>query len=196
MTVETRRASTSADPWVNSALEIARLAEYIAHTDFVPHHFRGNAAAVQALARFMDAWDIEPLGVETLLASTTHGYAGTADLWATVGALDGQRALLDLKTGGGIYREYALQLAGYRWADFLQAEDGTEQPVPEVDACYCIHLDRKGPDGPQVRLVPVTVTRDTFATFLSLLDTLRWLKTEPVGEPLTILGPVPEGVAV
>lgn len=149
-----------------------------------------HQAETTAYARFLDQWDIQPLGVETLLASTTYGYAGTADLWATIGALDGQRALLDLKSGKGVYPEAALQLAAYRWADFLQDDDGAELPVPDVDACYCIHLDAPaGDDGtraePVVRLVPMNVTRDTLNTFLALLDVHRWKRAHAVGEELT-----------
>jgi hypothetical protein len=39
---------------------------------------------VQALARFMDAWGVEPLHRETPVVHPAHGWAGTIDLLATL----------------------------------------------------------------------------------------------------------------
>jgi hypothetical protein len=63
---------------------------------------------------------IEPLLVEKQVFSPSQGYAGSFDL---IGRKDGEVTLIDLKTGGGLYLDNALQLAGYVLADFV-AQDG------------------------------------------------------------------------
>lgn len=162
----------------------------------------------EAFARFVDEWDIRPIATETLLAAPTIGYAGAADLWATIGALDNQPALIDIKTGSGIYREYAVQLAAYRFAEFITYDDGREAAPPEVEAAYCVHIERPRPRGyrlpaeaidptwprtpPRVRLVPVSASTDDFRLFTQLLEFYRWQKsTRPVGRALSL----PKGVA-
>jgi hypothetical protein len=70
---------------------------------------------------------IEVLETECLMVDTEQGYGGTADL---ICLLDGQPAILDYKTGSGIYPEVAVQLEGYAtlWecvgSHHIQAADG------------------------------------------------------------------------
>lgn len=131
----------------------------------VPDQHRGP---VEAYARFLDEWQIETIASETPLASTEHRYGGTADLWATIGVRDNAPALVDVKTGRGIYSEVGLQLAAYRYADVYQPENGLEVPVPAVDLVYVAHVL---PDA--VRMVPVIATPRVFRTFLYLLHVKR-----------------------
>jgi hypothetical protein len=72
---------------------------------------------------------VEPIMVETPLASTTHGYGGTPDFY---GKVDGVLTLMDYKTGKGIYEEYWYQLGGY---DLLITE---RVPVAEWPVCHRI----------------------------------------------------------
>lgn len=122
---------------------------------------------VQAYARWLDKWDVTPWAAETPLASTQHKYAGTADLWGTVGKLGGEPFLLDIKTGKGIYDETAWQLAAYRYADLLVA-DGEEVSVPEVSGVYVAHVL---PD--DVRMLPIEAGPREFRTFLYILQTFK-----------------------
>lgn len=144
------------------------------------------AAEAEAYARFLDTWDIQPIATESLVASPTLEYAGGADLWATIGRLDGQRAVLDIKSGTGIYPEIALQLSAYRYAELMRYDDGHEATPPDVDAAYCIHirrLRRNQPDSPVVvDLRPVRAEAEEFRTFCLLLRFADWLKTTPVGK--------------
>lgn len=130
----------------------------------VPPEHKGP---VEAYARWLDQWDVTPWAAETPLASVTHKYGGTADLWATVGGLGGEPFLLDLKTGKGVYEETGWQLAAYRYADLLQTE-GEEVTVPEVSGAYVAHIL---PDA--VRMLPVEAGPRTFRSFLYILQTYR-----------------------
>ena len=62
--------------------EIHALGERVVHGEEVDAG--EHQPAVEAYARWLDAWKVEPIASETPLASTVHGYAGTADLWARV----------------------------------------------------------------------------------------------------------------
>lgn len=130
----------------------------------VPAEHRGP---VEAYARFLDEWDVETLATETPLCHTDHKYGGTADLWGVIGKLGGVRALLDVKTGKGVYDEVGLQLSAYRFSNLMQV-DGIEQPTPAVDAVFVAHVL---PDA--VRLVPVQADENTFRTFLYVLHVAR-----------------------
>lgn len=89
-----------------------------------------HLGAVQALARFMDAWHLEPVATERPVFHPAHRWAGTFDLLAGIG---GTLWLLDYKTGKGVYPETALQLAAYAHAAYMLPEAGepTEWVPPE-----------------------------------------------------------------
>lgn len=163
--------------------QIHDLGEKISHGEEVDVPAE-HVGPVEAYARFLDRWDISPIATETPVASMRYHFAGTADCWARVGARDGQRALLDIKTGKGVYEEVALQLAAYRYADIWQPGDGTEEPLPEVDAVYVAHVL---PD--DVLLLPIHADLQTFRQFLYVMQTARWIAQardeSPVGSALT-----------
>lgn len=135
----------------------------------VPDEYRGP---VEAYARWLDEWDVSPWAVETPLASAQHKYGGTADLWGRIGARDNAFALLDIKSGRGVYDETGLQLAAYRYADLLQREKGVEVAVPEVDLVYVAHVL---PD--TVRMLPVVADEGVFRQFLYVLTVARARKS-------------------
>lgn len=128
--------------------------------DVPPEH----VGPVTAYAKWMDTWGIDPIASETPLVSVTHRYAGTTDLWCRVGARDNAVALIDIKTGKGVYDETGLQLAAYRHAELMQPEKGVEIPVPPVDLVYVAHVL---PD--TVRMLPIVADERVFRTFLYLL---------------------------
>lgn len=78
---------------------------------------------------------------EATVYSRRFRYAGTLDAIATI---DGERWLLDYKTGKGVYGEVAMQLAAYRHAEFIGLADGTEVPMPEVDRVGVLHVTPTG----------------------------------------------------
>lgn len=150
----------------------------------VPWHLEGY---VLSCVDFMNAWRPAPVLVEAVVGSRTHGYCGTVDLIADLP--DGRRALLDYKTSGsGIYPETALQLAAYRWADFVIDKTGAEFPLAElgINCAYAIWVKE---DGYEVR--PLNTSRAVFDVFLSAAVTARATKIMKswVGKPETWKAP-------
>lgn len=126
----------------------------------VPEEIAGH---VEAYARFLAEFKVEPVHVEFSCVSYKWGYAGTADLCAWLDLPGRGRVLTldDLKTTrSGIFGETALQLAGYRFADKWVIDDVEVDPEP-VDFCFGIHVRGDGYD-----LVPVEVTEQEFKDFL------------------------------
>jgi hypothetical protein len=131
----------------------------------VPDELRGP---VEAYARFLDEWEVEIEATETPCCNTHHRYAGTADAWGRIGRT-GEKVLLDIKTGKGVYSEAALQLAAYRYCDLWQPDGpASEATVAPVDAVYVAHIL---PD--TVRLLPVVAGPDEWRTFLYALQLSR-----------------------
>jgi hypothetical protein len=126
----------------------------------VPEEIAGH---VEAYARFLDEFKVEPLHVEFSCVSYKWGYAGTADLCAWVVLPERGRSLLlmDLKTSrSGIFGETALQLAAYRYAD-VWSVDGREFEPPAIEYCAGIHVRGDGFD-----LLPVEAGEQEHKDFL------------------------------
>jgi hypothetical protein len=123
----------------------------------VPEELVGH---VDAYLAFVREWAPEEILVEVPVFQRRYRYGGTVDLVARLA--DGLVWLLDWKTSaGGVYPESALQLAGYRYADFYLGADGEELPMPEVDRCGCVWLRADGYD-----LIPVEADEEAWRTFL------------------------------
>lgn len=132
----------------------------------IPAEHRG---AVQAYARFLDKWQIEPLHTEFPICNLTHRYGGRGDMIGTIGKRDGVRAMVDLKTGNNVYESTVLQLAGYDGAEIWHPDGpGSEQPYEPVEALYVAHIL---PD--DVRMLPVVGGQ--FRTFLYVQQVSQWL---------------------
>lgn len=169
----------------------------LAHGDEVtiPDEYAGPA---QAYARFLDRWQLEPLWTELPVCHTGYRYGGTLDLIGTSPFLaDGAPILLDVKTGG-VYREVALQLGGYRHCDLAlePAPEGTKPPrgrkvpdpvavpMPETaETAYVAHVLED-----DVELVPVDASANTWKQFLYALQLYRWIQAceddPPVGRAI------------
>lgn len=106
---------------------------------------------------------------EASVYNRSQAYAGTLDAIAVMPTLDGRRFLLDAKTGKSIYPEVGLQCAAYRYAEFIGAPDGTEQPMPAVDAAAALHLTADG-----WRLIEVRADEEVFASFLYAREVFRF----------------------
>lgn len=160
---------------------IHALGDRLAHGEDVkvPDDLRGP---VEAYARFLDRWEIVTFATETPIGHTRYGYGGTADLWGGIGKLGVTSALIDLKSGKGIYDETALQLAAYRYAELWQPDGpDSEALLPEVEDVFVAHIT---PD--DVRLLPVEVTPDTFRGFLYVFEVFKLLEKlkdeRPIGD--------------
>jgi len=137
-----------------------------------------HKGAVEAYARFLDAWDIHPIAAETPLVNLEYRYGGTADLWAHIGRRDNVRALIDLKTGNNVYESTVLQLTAYRHATLWQSaglgaekktREASEEPLPAVEETWVAHIL---PDA--VRFRPVN-TAGQFRAFLYVQQVHKWL---------------------
>lgn len=144
----------------------------------VPDELAGH---VESYVKFLDDWQPEPVLVERTIVNYTIGYAGTFDLVANVPGIG--LVLADVKTNrSGVYGDTAFQLAAYRYAEFYVAEDGTEQPMPEVVGCYVIHVRADGYD-----FVPLEAGPAQFTEFRHIARVARAAQAAKgyVGEALT-----------
>lgn len=137
-------------------------------------------ARAQLVVDFLEAWDAHVLAREAVVFNERYGYAGTFDLIADLS--DGKRWLLDYKTGSGVYRDVALQLAAYRHATHLVWQ-GRDVSMPTVDACGVVWVRESSWE-----LVPTVADNNVFSTFLSSLPVYRFhgtkLGKDAVGGPL------------
>ena len=143
--------------------------------------------SAQQLARFMDAWQVDPVIHEAIVFNDQDWWAGRLDLIADLA--DGRRWLLDYKTGAsGVWPETSLQLATYRHATHLVDGD-RDVPMPQVHSAAAVWVR---PDSWQ--LVPVRADRQVYEVFLHCLPIAAWAgqrREDSVADPL----PVPEGGA-
>lgn len=145
----------------------------------VPDELVGH---VDAYLDFVEDWQPRELYVEASIASTRRHYSGTLDVIADLA--DGNRWLYDLKTNrSGVFRESALQLAAYRYADWIVGADGVVVPMPEVDRCGVLWLR----DSEPYEFTPVDVTPTTHRVFLyakQIHDFGDRAAVNPIGEAL------------
>lgn len=155
---------------------------------------------VQSYVRFLDEFDVRPVHVERTVYSETHRHVGTLDLIADLlfpdmpeydwieRMADGYvRGLIDLKTGrSGIYGETALQLAPYRFSEFMILDDGAVIEMPAVTWTGAVHVTPNG-----YTLHHVKAEESEYRTFLyvqqvaQFMDTSRELVSDPIVPPTT-----------
>lgn len=177
------------------------LGERLAHGETVdaPLEIRSQ---VEAYARFLDQWQLTTVATETPVCDTEYRYGGTFDLIAESPQFG--RALMDIKTGKGVYGEVALQLNAYSACDLrLVANEITgprggkrtewvEAPMPEIDSLLVAHVLED-----TVEMVPIKMDPTITDAFLHLLEVFEtWHKRTawdfrdedtydpPVGKPI------------
>lgn len=131
-----------------------------------PEHIRPY---VEQFARYLREWN--PRYVETeatvYCRSAPRPYAGTLGGAAHIG---GHGLVLgDIKTkpdGKRLYGDaIGLQLAAYRYADFIGRPDGTEEPLPEFDGCLALVIHPSS-----YELIPVRADRAVYGAFLAVAE--------------------------
>lgn len=127
------------------------------------------APHMQAFEKFLGAYepDFEFGMAEEEVYNRSQRYAGSLD---AIGTIDGRKLLFDWKSGKAVYPEVALQLAAYRFAEFIGGADGSEIPMPEVDGAVCLHVPRTG----EPYLHEVDVSDEVFRAFKYVRETYRW----------------------
>jgi hypothetical protein len=138
-----------------------------------PFPATGVDAQANRLIDFMLDSRPEFLENECTMWSRSHGYAGTADFIARI---DGRTLLCDLKTGKNLHDEVGLQLAALAGADFIIREDGTEDPLPQIDGLAALHVRPRS-----WSLVEIRYSENCFQAFLSALDLWYWQRNTAPG---------------
>jgi hypothetical protein len=134
---------------------------------------------VDSYVRFLDEFQLRARHVEALVYSASHRYVGTLDIFGDILLPDMPEydhlprdddgfvcnALIDAKTNrSGIFGETALQLAGYRFAEFMQPDPRDPESafdMPEVTWTGALWIR---PDG--YSLIPVTAGVEQHRAFL------------------------------
>lgn len=123
----------------------------------------------------------EPHYAEETVWNSTHGYAGTFDLYATI---EGEKCWVDNKTTrSGVYPEVALQLSAYKHAEELVRADGEVLPLPSGDRGLVFHIRPE-----KWAIYEVPIGEEVFEQFLALRQTFRWeaAARSIVGKPLVV----------
>ena len=144
-----------------------------------------NEGLVRSLMLFLEEWQPEFVRSEFTIYNKQYGYAGTGDFLANIAGHG--LVLADYKTakkgrqGHGIYPETALQLNAYAKGEFIGMPNGTEAPMPEVDALLAINIRSDG-----YTVVPCELSDRVHRAFLYAMQVARFVKEggQFVGDPL------------
>jgi hypothetical protein len=157
---------------------------------------------VDSYVRFMDEFQLRARYVEALVYSQTHRYVGTLDIFGDILLPDMPEydhlprdedgfvcdCLIDAKTNrSGIFGETALQLAGYRFAEFMQPDPHDPETAFEMPAVTWTGAVWIRPNG--YSLVPVEASEDEhrsllYARQVGIFDaTARDLIGDPIEPP-------------
>jgi hypothetical protein len=123
---------------------------------------------VDSFNAFMADWQPTYVETEATVFSRQYGYAGTMDGKVMI---DGKTYIMDIKTGKSVWPEVALQLAAYRYADFIGRAGGREDPNTPCNGGLVLHLRPRG-----YELRPVDCGPEVLDAFLSALDIWHWSK--------------------
>ena len=126
--------------------------------------------AVEAYARFLDRYDVQPIAVERPVCHYAHGWAGQFDLRARVRG--GTDWLFDLKTSRGIFDNNALQLAAYASAELVALDASGDLSVwAPPERCGFIHI--KG-DSVELRPLAEGAVEALYRAFRHAAEVARW----------------------
>jgi hypothetical protein len=164
------------DEAANRGTEVHRVAEQLARGEAVevPDPIKGH---VDAYRRFLDEFDPTDALLERVVVNRRWRYMGKFDLLASFDHPELGRCLADVKTSrSGPFEEVALQLAGYRYAETMLEEDGTEVPMPEVDSCAVVWVRADGYD-----VIPFKADETAHRIFLYAKQVGEWLDRDHGG---------------
>ena len=128
------------------------------------------AHAFAAYEEWRKRTGIKPIMIEQTIWSRKYGYAGTLDLCADVEEYNGL-AVIDFKTGRGIYPESSLQIAAY-------AQALIEMGHAEVDMYGIVLRLPKKENDPEFEVKVITPQEQAglFQTFLSVLNLWKYIQ--------------------
>lgn len=105
------------------------------------------------------------LHTELVLLNTEHGYAGTCDFIAKVGA---STVLIDFKTSKAVYKDYHLQVAAYRRCELGITRTGERLKIIPADKTAIVLLRTDG----SFQYIEVVGDYDVF---LAALQIFNWV---------------------
>lgn len=143
------------------------------------------AGRMRNFERFLADWHPIFEMAEASVYSTRYNYAGTLDAIARLpmpsplepallgwGESAQPRILIDYKSSErGVYPEVALQLAAYRYADFIGLADGSEAPIPPVDGAAALQITDE-----TYHFVPVVADEATWRFFLHARSVFQFVE--------------------
>lgn len=151
-------------------------------------------AMLMQFGQFLDLVKPTYLAVEAVVYNTTHGYAGTLDsiietdhegIKAQLGIVDRPvRLIVDTKTSKGVYAETGLQLAAYRYSDFIGLSDGSERPMLTVDGAAVLHIRPRS-----WKFIPIDTSEAVFKSFVRAMGVAHWgweVSKGVVGAPFVV----------
>lgn len=124
---------------------------------------------VIALNKFRDQMKPKLVVNEKKICNLSYGYAGRMDRIYDMG---GKRVLADYKTSANYYPEMGLQLAAYKYAEFMFDDpDGPFTPMLAVDSTIIVLL---GSDGTYT----IKETNEPLELFINLKKIWEWINAE------------------
>lgn len=155
-------------------------AEGRALTDVEPE-VRGRLRQFHAWIRASHA---EIVAAEFQVFNLSLGYAGSVDALVRM-PRDGSIWLVDYKTGGGIFSDYALQVVAYVQAEFAGADDVIDERITDllgrVSGIALLHLSDDGWEFRAIRY-----DEETWAAFRGLLAFSIWASTHTTADSFTL----------
>lgn len=128
----------------------------------VPDHL---VPYVEGYLHFLEDFDPVTVHEELIVASREHMIAGRLDSIQQIPGFG--LCQVDYKTSSGVYGEHALQVAAYRHMEVCVV-DGEEQPNPQVEHTFVLHI-MPG----EYALIPVQAGPVEFGYFLTALANYR-----------------------
>ena len=123
---------------------------------------------VEHFTRWLEAFKPKILESEVTIFNRRFNYAGTLDLLVE---LDSNTWVIDVKSGSGVYPEFAMQIAAYAHGEFIGRQDGSEDKMPEVTCGAVLHLRPNG-----YKFVPVVITDPVYRSFLHCRELFRFVE--------------------
>lgn len=159
---DTRDKAGNLGTAVHDAIEAHILSEPL------PEYSDTVAPRMSHFEQFLIEYEPHFFASEAVVFSKQHRYAGTLDAIAEIG---GETLLIDVKTSKSVYPEFALQLAAYKYGQWLGLPNGDAAPMPEIDGAAVLHITPKG-----YRLIRVRCDEEVFRHFLYVAQCWRWMK--------------------
>jgi hypothetical protein len=118
--------------------------------------------------RWLEAFKPKILETEVTVFNRRFNYAGTLDLLIE---LEPNIWVVDVKSGSGVYPEFAMQVAAYAHGEFIGRQDGTEDKMPDVTRGAVLHLRPNG-----YKFVPVDISDPVYRSFLHCRELFRFVE--------------------